>query len=271
MISSAWLGSKRSTSTPGGAGGGHHPEPAVEPVDVKEREDQQHHVVGCDDRRLDAADVKEVGEQCAVRQHRALGRAGRARGVEQHRQVLTRSGGVDRAGRRTWSSSIGEVDGARATGRVTTGARRRSPAPARTHAPLQCRQVGAGDDGHPSAAVAEQMGHLAGGVGRVDRHDHETGPKGPVVGDGEFDDVAEHDRDPVARLEAQPAQRRPPSGRRRRPARSTTCFRGRRSAPARRHGLGRRAYQIGKIARRVHRGGLRGIAPTTARRPIAHP
>ena len=71
-------------------------ERAVEAVDVEERQDEQHHVVGPDARRLDRGDVVDVREQRPVGEHRALRAAARAGGEEQQRQAL----GVGDHGRR---------------------------------------------------------------------------------------------------------------------------------------------------------------------------
>ena len=57
-------------------------------VDVEERQDRDHHVVGL--HVLHRPDLRDVGDQVAVRQHHALGVAGGAGAVGEHCQVRRR-------------------------------------------------------------------------------------------------------------------------------------------------------------------------------------
>ena len=82
-------------------------EPGVEPVDVEQRQHQQHHVVGGDDRRVDARALLEVGEQRPVREHRALRPAAGAARVDDDGEVLAARGGLDRRRGRGWELLAG--------------------------------------------------------------------------------------------------------------------------------------------------------------------
>ncbi len=206
----------------GGAGGSHHAEPAVEPEHVKERKDEKDDVVRRHHGRLDRADVAQVGKQRAVGEHGALRRPGRSRGVEQDREVFAG------AGRRHWprrrsGEQVGE--GQHPLGRRASDGDDRLQRRARPASFEQRPQVRGGDHGKACAAVAEQVSHLAGGVGRVDRYDDEAGTQRAEVADSELDDIAEHDRHPITGRRAPPRATPRPSGRRPHRTRPRRCSR----------------------------------------------
>ena len=92
-------GSKRSASTRGRAGGRDHPEPGVEPVDVEQRQHEEHDVVGLHRRGLEAPALREVGQHRAVAEHRAARAPARAGGEHQHGEPLAPAARVLGTGR----------------------------------------------------------------------------------------------------------------------------------------------------------------------------
>ena len=186
------------------------PEPGVQAVDVEQRQDQQHHVVRRDDRRLDPAQLLEVREQCPMREHGAARPAGGARGVEQDREVLATDrlalDGPALAGREQVVPRVGSA--ADHDDLVGRQARRATAA---------CSTSVTTSDGPRVEDLVVELGR---GVGGVERDGDQAGPQDAEVGDDEPDGVRQQDADPRAAL-GRPAPAGPP--RRGRPRASSSA------------------------------------------------
>ncbi len=185
----------------GRAGPRHHPQRRVQPVDVEERQRQQHDVVRHDRRRLDSGALLQVRQQCPVAEHRAPGAPAGPAGVEEHGRVLPARAAVRYPvrGRRE------QVRQGR--GRVRT---RRG----RHHDVLQRWQLrpqrGGGLDGRdrggdqrPGARVGQQLAQLGDRVAGVGRHRDEAGLQRSEVNNRKVQGIAELDRHPVPCGQAQ--------------------------------------------------------------------
>ena len=179
----------------------HAPEDGVEPVDVEERQDPEHDVVAVDHRRSHPGDLRDVGRQRPVGEHRRARKARRTARVEQHRHPLGIREGRHRPSRVRTQVVVGPLSGAqRRTDHHDTdpfGDRRRVCGEQRRG--LTHRRDGAalGHD-HPGAAVGQQSRHLVGGRARVDGYGDRLGPQHAEIGRDELDPVARGDHHPVA-------------------------------------------------------------------------
>ncbi len=152
-------------------------DPVAEPVHVEERERQQEAIVGGEAPGVDQH--ARVGAQIAVRDHGALGRAGRA-------------GRVDERGRR------GGIEG-RVDRRDDAGRRR-----LRQQVDAPCRHVRYAptwliDDHHRlRRRVAEDVIHLAVAIQDVDRDDNHAKPRARQKQVDVLEAVGQVDRQPIA-------------------------------------------------------------------------
>ncbi len=184
--------------------GGAQPERGVHrhglAVGVEQRQAAEHHVV-----RAGLVAVERVHRgvehQVELAEHGALGLAGGAAGVEDHRRVLglpAHVGGQGRRARRAVLQPGQPVGLGRAHGHHGQ--------------PGQCRGPGARLGQHAvahqqaRAAVPQHVRHLLGGEQQVHRHHHGAGRQDRVVGGRERHRVGRDQRDPVARCHAQLAQ-----------------------------------------------------------------
>ena len=182
----------------------------VEPIDVEERQHPEDDVVGVDHRRLHGSGLLDVGQQCAVGQHRRAGVVGGAAGVEQAGQRLRVR--QRRHGPRLRGAQVGEGDfrDARSTVRVGVDhddSRRTRPGddlvvedPARAFERLADqagRGPGAGDRGgvgedQAGAGVGDHPGQLLDLGARVHRDRDQLSPQHPEIGRDQLEPVAEH-------------------------------------------------------------------------------
>ena len=171
--------------------------------DVKQRQHQQHAIVGSRHARMLGAQHQHVvGHQIAVGQHHPLAGPGGAARIGQHGQIASR---FDRRRRRVVGRRAQPGEGFVAVGRVEYddlpesagfGSRPRV-LEQRTH-----REQAAG------AGVPHLPFELVGEVHRVDRRDDTAHAQDRLEGQHEFDRVAGVDRDHVALAIAPAAQRR---------------------------------------------------------------
>ena len=163
----------------------------AEPVHVEEREREHEAVVG----RPAPRQPQRLGarEQVAVREPGALGHAGRARRVAEHR-VVTRARPVE--------PGPGSASGRPTSGPHTTTSRvggGRHPSPHRRVVDHRRRRPAVGGD----------LCDLALAVGAVHRHHDEAGPQRGDVGHDQVDARRRADEDPVARRRGRPGGSRP--------------------------------------------------------------
>ena len=168
-----------------------------------------------------------VGHQVEVRQHDALGDAGRAAAVDEHRHVVGRHRLRLPVGRQRLLEQRPElndgcqIDAAHHAVLAETlpqAEREGQEVSHRTAHDVAQRRLahqwyGAvkehGDrDDHLGAGVGEVEGQLALGVQRVERHDHRAGLEDAVIGDDELRRVGQEQRHPVAFAHASRLQSR---------------------------------------------------------------
>ena len=168
----------------------------VEPEDVEQREDAEHHVVGPVGEPGVAHDLVEVREQVAVREHGRLGRAGRPRGEEQRGDVVRSAvDGNDGLGIEVVLQRVRALDSG-ALGREHV--LEPGPRPVDTGE----RLAAAGPDHRdPSAGGRDLPLELGRRAGRVERHDRGPGPQRRQVRHHEEPVVGGHQGHPVAGLD----------------------------------------------------------------------
>ncbi len=186
-------------------------------VDVEERHDREADLTVRGP--VPGPALQDVRDECLVREHRALRRAGRASGVLEDREI--RGHDRDRARALAAAQQLGEADRALVAAQVDAvsflalAGDREQPAEERREVLLDVRDDeplhrGAGDrllrdgiqaredDQRLGARVRELTAQLGRRVERVDRDDHGPGAQRPVEGDDELRAVREHERDAVA-------------------------------------------------------------------------
>ena len=138
-------------------------------------------------------DVREVaeahGEQVAVAEHRALGPAGGAAGVEEPRRILGRPRRERKLVAREQAAVLGAGD--------FDELRRVHPAPRRLQAPGEPL----GEEAHARSAVRQDEGELVRVQLRIDRHRDEAGVPAGIKDFQVLRAVDEHQCDTVARTE----------------------------------------------------------------------
>ena len=173
---------------------------------VGQREEAQRAVLGRDvEERVEAV---ELGGEPAVGQHRAPRDAGRARGVDDGREVVPgRLGepGVefgDRVRGRVLREHLGPV----ADARVRSAVERDDPVEPRQVVPDLCEanQFGLpGEDEPHGAGVVQDVPELVGRAGGVDRHPHGAHRQAGQVGHRPLRAVGREQRHAIARLDAE--------------------------------------------------------------------
>ncbi len=176
---------------PGGGRGGHHAEPGVQPVDVEQRQHEQHHVVLAHRGGLEGLALLEVRQQRPMGEHRRPRPAAGAGGEHQHREVLAAavSGGRSRA-----APGGGH--------RVQAGRVDVHPVAAR-HGLLHHGEGGVVAEHDLDVGLGEQPCGLRRGVADVQRHRHQTGPQRREVRRDESRRVRHREGHPVAFVQAE--------------------------------------------------------------------
>jgi hypothetical protein len=172
-------------------------------VDVRQRQERQ---TAIPRREWDgvAAGGDVVGE-VAVRQHHPLGAPGRARRVDEAREVAGRGlpelrvrGGAGRGAGRDH-----RLPGPRAWRRCVEHRRVAESCQARAHRLDLGRLLGRRDQCHGRARIAEDVFDLVRKERRVDRHGHSTRGEDGVIGDRPLGAVLGQDRHPIAGPDAE--------------------------------------------------------------------
>ena len=164
-----------------------------EPVGVEDRQRMDQHVVGGVGPGL--AQRLGVRDEVAVGQHRALGAAGGARGVEQRREIVGRAlhrreGFRSRVGRvRQAALALGVERDERGAGLVRSGLQRLAPA----RVADEDRRLG----------VADEVLDLGRGVAGVERQEDPAGAHRAEVEHDRLDRLLDLGGDPVAGLHAE--------------------------------------------------------------------
>ena len=148
--------------------------------------------------RVSADDALGGARDGAERSHHALGLAGGARGVDQHRQLVGARAAAGRQRRGARDDGVPGVErrSCGASGKAMHGR------PAGTPALLLRPGVELADEQQAGLAVLEHVAHGVGGLGREDRHRGVAGHPDGQLGHEEVRAVLRQDRDARAAREA---------------------------------------------------------------------
>ena len=172
-------------------------------VDVRVRQDREHRIAGPDQVGYLIEGGMRVRAEVAVREHHAFRRTGRARGIDDGREIAGRH---RRRSRAEYSAPVRDhgVQGVRIVGGSVEYDRIECDAVG-TQALRDRRRV---DEQLARTGIGNDETHVVGGLGGIDRHRDAAGKENAEVRDDPVDAVWRHQRDAVAGREPARAQRR---------------------------------------------------------------